>query len=376
MNPEGGGPCQGIRNSIPALQKLGVTNEVVSFDDPGADFLKHDSFKIHAIGQPKGPWLHQPELIPWLLENLPHYDAAIIHGLWLYHGYAVNKAMKALSGKNIRLPKVYVMPHGMLDPYFQKAPGRKLKALRNVLYWKFIESKVINNADGVLFTCQEELLLARQTFSPYRPKKELNVGYGIQAPPAYTTAMDDAFKAACPQLSGSYILFLSRIHDKKGVDILINAYIALNKDNKLPTLVIAGPGLDTPYGKEMAELAQGNTIIFAGMLTGNAKWGAFYGSEAFILPSHQENFGIAVVEAMACAKAVIISNQVNIWREIKEGNGGIVEDDTQQGANKMLKQWLNMSNEQKIEMGLNAQKIYETKFSSEKAAVQLLNRIK
>lgn len=377
MNPEGGGPCQGIRNSIPALQKLGVTNEVVSFDDPAADFLGRDPFTIHAIGNPKGPWLYQPELLPWLLDNLPNYDAVIIHGLWLYHGYAVNKAMKLLAKSNSTLPKVYVMPHGMLDPYFQKAPGRKIKALRNVLYWKFIEGKVINNADGVLFTCEEELLLARQTFSQYKPKKELNVGYGIQAPPAFNEAMKDSFKAVCPDVKGPYFLFLSRIHDKKGVDLLINAYMKAKQTKDVPALVIAGPGLDSPYGKQMVQLAKGcESIFFPGMLTGNSKWGAFYGCEAFILPSHQENFGIAVVEAMACGKPVIISNQVNIWREIVEGHGGIVEDDTDNGALAMMQKWFSMDSKQHATMGQDAKEVYEANFSNEKAATQLLNAIK
>ena len=92
--------------------------------------------------------------------------------------------------------------------------------------------------------------------------------------------------------------------------------------------MIAGPGLDTAFGREMRQLAESlcpqpstltpqPAVFFPDMLTGDAKWGALYGCEAFVLPSHQENFGIAVVEALACGKPVLISNQVNIWREIE-----------------------------------------------------------
>jgi glycosyltransferase involved in cell wall biosynthesis len=76
------------------------------------------------------------------------------------------------------------------------------------------------------------------------------------------------------------------------------------------------------------------------MLEGDAKWGAFYGCEAFVLPSHQENFGISVVEALACDKPVLISSKVNIWREISEDNAGIVEEDTLEGVRRLLRLYL------------------------------------
>jgi hypothetical protein len=75
------------------------------------------------------------------------------------------------------------------------------------------------------------------------------------------------------------------------------------------------------------------------MLSGAAKWGALYGCEAFVLPSHQENFGIAVVEALACGKPVLISDQVNIWREIVEDGAGLVEGDAEEGVEKLLRKF-------------------------------------
>src|SRR5690606_2344552 len=131
MNPASGGPCQGIRNSIPALKKLGVHNEVVSLDPPNAPFLQKDEFPIHAVGPAENPWAYNGRLHSWLLANFSRFDVVIVHGLWLYHGFAVRKAINKYQ-KNINLsgsgkvPKLYVMPHGMLDPYFQKAAGRKL----------------------------------------------------------------------------------------------------------------------------------------------------------------------------------------------------------------------------------------------------------
>jgi len=85
---------------------------------------------------------------------------------------------------------------------------------------------------------------------------------------------------------------------------------------------------------------QGGEIHAVDMLQGDAKWGALYGCEAFVLPSHQENFGIAVVEALACGKLVLISDQVNIGREIVEDGAGLVEGDTEEGVEKLLRQFL------------------------------------
>jgi glycosyltransferase involved in cell wall biosynthesis len=216
------------------------------------------------------------------------------------------------------------MPHGMLDPYFQKAPERKLKAIRNELMWRLTEKKCLNAAEAVFFTCEEERRLAATTFKNYKPRKTINVGYGINAPPVFDELFKTAFEIKCPLLKGKeYWLFLSRIHPKKGIDLLIEAYNELISENhSLPDIVIAGP-TDSEYAQQMVKLAGNNNHIhFSGMLIGDAKWGAFYGCELYVLPSHQENFGIAIVEAMACKKPVVITKNINIWREIEAGNGG------------------------------------------------------
>jgi len=372
MNPKAGGPCQGIRNSIPALKALGVDNEVVCLDAPDAEYLGTDDFTIHTLGVAKGPWAYNKKMIPWLVKNIPNYDAIIIHGLWQFNSYAVFKAVKHLARKTQSPVPYYVMPHGMLDPYFQKAPDRRLKAIRNRLFWSLIEGKVVNNANGVLFTCQEELLLARETFTPYNPKKELNVGYGIQEPPRKTPEILNAFHAACPNIKDTpFLLFLSRIHPKKGVDILVKAYnewLESSEIKKPVKLVIAGPGLETDYGQELQRLVNSNAMLkdkvyFTGMLKGDAKWGAYYNSEAFVLNSHQENFGISIVEALACGKPVLISNKVNIWREIAGEQAGFVEDDTLSGTVKLLTNWDKLSTEQQKGMGISARKTFETLYA-------------
>ena len=197
--------------------------------------------------------------------------------------------------------------------------------------------------------------------------------------------MTKAFLEKCPETqSQPYLLFLSRIHEKKGVDLLVKGYIEVfgkaKKSNlKFPNLVIAGPGLETPYGQEIKKLAMHSelkdSIFFPGMLVKESKWGAFYGCDAFVLPSHQENFGIAVVESLACSKPVLISNQVNIWREIEMGKGGIISDDTASGAQTLLDSWKNMSKEGQLSMGFQARRAFEKNFAIEPAARRLVEAI-
>jgi len=329
MHPSKGGPCQGIRNIIPYFQKQGITTEVVCMDDPNGQYPTVDDFTIYKIGNGRTSYQYQPLLLDWLIKNIANYDVIVVHGIWQYHNLAVYRAVKNLKIKSEKVPKVIIIPHGMMDPYFQKAPDRKIKAIRNELMWRITEKKCLNSADAVFYTCEEEMRLAATTFKGYSPRKTINVGYGIQTPPRYNNEFKLAFEEKCPDTKGKkYWLFLSRIHEKKGVDLLVQAYNKLSKQNAaLPELVIAGPNTSV-YAKQMIKLASNNPKIhFPGMLQGHEKWGAFYGCESYFLPSHQENFGIAIVEAMACQKPVMVSKHVNIFKEIEAGNGGwIVED--------------------------------------------------
>jgi len=129
---------------------------------------------------------------------------------------------------------------------------------------------------------------------------------------------------------------------------------------------MAGPGLETGYGRRMQELAAQlcppSSVHWPGMLTGDAKWGALYQAEAFVLPSHQENFGIAVAEAMACGTPVLISNQINIWREIAQDNAGLVANDTAAGTVQLFRQWQNLSPKDRRRMKSAARSCFNNRF--------------
>ena len=371
MDPRTGGPCQTIRYLAPGAfqQEIADMIEVVCLDDPNSTYLTQESLTIHTLGKGRGPWGYHRALPLWLDNNLPRFDAVILHGLWQYASYALSKAAQGL-----KLPPYFVFPHGMLDPWFQRAPERRLKAIRNWFYWKLIEQHVVRHAEAVLFTCEEEMRLARETFRPYLPKHQVSVGCGVAKPPEFDKKMQEAFEQACPGTKGKpYFLFLGRIHPKKGVDLLIKAYStliasALKHDlSPPPCLVIAGPGLETPYGQQMqslaSELRQPQTVFLPGMLPIDAKWGALYKAEAFVLISHQENFGSAVVESLACGTPTLISNQINIWREIEEDGAGLVSPDTFAGAEQLIRRWQALSQHDKSIMRSSAEAAYEKRFT-------------
>jgi glycosyltransferase involved in cell wall biosynthesis len=323
---------------VPALARLGHPSEIVSLDAPEKSFLAALPPPIHALGPGRLGYAYAPRLLPWLELNAARFDVVIVHGLWQYHGFAVHRAL-ARPGS----PPYFVFPHGMLDPWFKRQ--YPLKHLKKWFYWWPAERRILRGAAAVLFTCEEERRLARQSFagSSYR---ERVVTFGTAAPPDATAGQREAIFSLLPALHGrNYWLFLGRIHPKKGVDLLIDAYAALSAQRITvpPRLVMAGPCADLAYLHALQARAAASCpagmVFWPGMLAGEVKWGALRGAEAFVLPSHQENFGIAVVEALACGTPVLISDQVNIWQEIAADGAGLVEPDTAKGAFALLSRW-------------------------------------
>lgn len=349
MDPRWGGPCQGVRNSLPGMSQAGVSCEVLCADSPDAHWFEADCFPLNALGPSRFNYAYSPLLRPWLESNLHRFDAVIVHTLWQWHGASVLFALNKLKRQGGVTPAFFVMPHGGLDPWYQRDKSRRWKALRNIVYWWAIERRLINSADALLFTSIEEGELARTTFPGYAPKREFCVKYGIPAAPALCEEMDRAFRAAVPNLPRErpYFLYLGRIHPKKGVDRLVEAYAQVlattGSANKVPALVIAGPGGDSAFGSAVKQAVQRNGlekhVHFTGMLEGDSKWGALYGCETGVMCSHQENFGISLVETLSCDRPVLITNKVNIWREIEADGGGFVAEHSRAEFSRLLYDW-------------------------------------
>ncbi len=367
VNPQGGGPMEGVRQRGLRLRELGHSVEVLTLDDPQAAFVNSFPLPVHAMGPGKGSYQYSAKLQPWLLAHARSYDAIVVNGIWQYHSFG---AWRALARMGV---PYFVFTHGMLDPWFKRS--YPLKHLKKWLYWPWGDYRVLRDAQAVLFTSEDERVLARQSFWLYRAREAV-VSYGTKSPPTHAAQLRAQFLAAHPDLQGKRVLlFLSRIQEKKGCDLLIEAFAKVADQDPTLHLLMAGPD-QTGWVAELKALAQArgvaNRISWPGMLQGDMKWGAFYSAEAFVLPSHQENFGIAVAEAMGCGLPVLISDKVNIWREIQADGAGIVNSDTVEGTVQTLKQWLGMKPDAQQAMGLQAKRSFEARFTVDAMAASLL----
>jgi glycosyltransferase involved in cell wall biosynthesis len=372
VNPAAGGPIEGLKQMAAINSQHGHHIEVVSLDPPDAPWVQACPVKCHATGPGHiGNYRYSPRLVPWLRENAHHYDAVIVNGIWQYHVYA---AWKALHGGPV---PYFVFTHGMLDPWFKRT--YPLKHLKKWLVWPWSEYRLLRDAAAVLFTCEEEKHLARQSFWLYRAN-EMVVNYGTSMPPADHGQQVSAFLSKFPQLSNTRnLLFLGRVHEKKGADLLFKAFAqarqAKGSAMDQVRLVMAGPA-DHEYGRQMQALAHklglDDVTVWTGMLQGDLKWGAFRTASAFILPSHQENFGIAVAEALACKVPVLISDQVNIWREIQHDGAGLVDTDTVEGTRRLIERWTDTPTNEWLKMGQKASASFQNRFLMDRAAESLV----
>jgi glycosyltransferase involved in cell wall biosynthesis len=359
--PAAGGTTEAIRKLAQCC--VGAV-EVVCLDDPSAAYVQGQSFPVHALGPPQGGYRWTPRLQPWMAENLARFDGVVIHGLWQYHGYGSYGVVRG------RLPYV-VFPHGMLDPYFKRA--FPLKHFKKQVYWLARERRMLRDARAVCFTTAIERDASAKTFWPggWTPAV---VPLGTSEPGGEPSAQREAFLTRFPGLRGRrFFLFLSRIHRKKGCDLLLDAFGRVTVDTDLD-LVMAGPdeeGLQPALEAQAARLGIAGRVHWTGMLEGDVKWGALRTAEAFVLPSHQENFGIAVVEAMACGVPVIISDKVNIWPEIARDEAGIVKDDSAEGTYQGMAAFLAMRPEERLQMIRNGVDCFRGRFEMRRSAAAL-----
>lgn len=363
LNPVFGGPTDSVRMFAAAHRRAGNEVEVATLDDPAADFSRLPEGEVHAFGPCKGNYHYQPKLEQWLRANCLRFDGVIVNGIWQYHALA---ARRAVAG---RRPYV-VFAHGMLDPYF--AERYPLKHIKKLVYWILHENKNLNRANAVCFTSDEEARVAGRGFPLCRFRRVV-VPYGTIGPQGAPDALKAAFHGAFPSLAGRrYLLFLGRIHPKKGCDLLLEAFARVAPPEL--SLVIAGPD-ETNWRPELEAQADrlgiASRILWTGSLRGDVKWGAFYGAEAFILPSHQENFGIAVADALACGTIALISDKVNIAPDVAAAGAAFVDSDTADGTARLIERFATLPEPDRAAMRTSARACYEERYSLGNAAQEV-----
>ena len=240
---------------------------------------------------------------------------------------------------------------------------------------RWLEYWVLRGAYRVLFTTAEESRLAKQSFWLHRWKGVV-VPYGARRPPKDRTTLLEAFYGQLPEMRGRRImLYLGRIHQKKGCDLLIKSFVKYAALDPELHLMMAGPdqqGWSASLKAIVAAAGLTGRVHWPGMLNGDAKWGAFYASEVFILPSHQENFGIAVAEALGCGLPVLLADKVNIAPEIAADGAGLMEPDTQDGTDRLLRGWIDLDPASREAMRTQALATFERRYDMRKNAVTII----
>jgi glycosyltransferase involved in cell wall biosynthesis len=251
-----------------------------------------------------------------IAETVAGQDVVHLHAPWTPSNVQI-----ARIARRAGVPYVLTI-HGMLDDWCMAVRQTKKR-----LYLALMGRALIDRAAAVHFTAQAELAQARRWFSnprvvvlPYL----FDLSELIELPGKKLA--QDAF--APLRSEKPKILFLSRLHPKKGVELLVEAAAILQRENLALEVIIAGDG--TPqYLQQLRELVRKHdlekTVTFIGLVKGPLKLSVFQAADVFVLPTSQENFGLVLPESLACGTPVITTRGVDIWQDIEAAGGIIVE---------------------------------------------------
>jgi len=320
--PGYGGPSAAVLGMCRAVRGFGVQAEIFTTNVDVDGFLDVP-FRERREFEGVPTTFFPPQLSPRrfrfslpfaraLFHSVRYFDLLHIHSL-----YNFPAAVAAWCCRRCRVPYI-LRPHGTLDPYHFRQ-RRLVKAGYEALF----ERRNLAFAAAVHFTSDEEMRLARMTKWSFQG---VVVPLGVDVPPAAPPDRSIA-ESMWPRCKGKrVVLFLGRLDEKKGLDLLIPAFAKLVRQRPDLHLLIAGPE-NGGYGRTIRALARElrveDAVTFAGMVRWEAKAGAFASAELFVLPSRSENFGVAVVEAMAAGLPVVVSEHVNIAPRIVAAGAGV-----------------------------------------------------
>lgn len=290
--------------------------------------------------------------------DVARFDVVHLHSLYLFHVWAAARACR-------RHGVPYLLrPHGTLDPYL----WNRHRFRKRIIEWAF-QNSVIRGAAALHYTASEEMKLAE----PYvHGASGVVIPNGLDLAEYAELPPPGRVRTEHPEIgSRRIVLFLSRLNFKKGLDLLVPAFAEASRSVNDLHLVIAGPddGMRRETERLIAEARIGSRVTFLGMLDHAQKLAAFRDAAMFVLPSYSENFGIAVVEAMACGVPVAISDKVNIWREVQEAGAGLVAPTKISAVAQQIVQLARLSDAE--EMGARGRRLVEARFGWDKIAHDL-----
>ncbi|MBC7782498.1 MAG: glycosyltransferase [Burkholderiales bacterium] len=324
LDPAAGGPPNVLLRLAAAQAALGHSVATLSYGGAGiADRVAKDLANVPQSSRVENIYLERVGFIERRFslaarakcdELVARFDIVHLHGVWdSVLRYAATAASKH------RVPYM-IAPHGMLDPWSLSQKKLK-KRIALVLMYR----RMLNRAAALhLLNADEESLLA-----PLRlTARKVILPNGIYLDEINPLPEPGSFRKAHPALGDRpYVLFLGRLHFKKGLDYLAAAFAELAGKMLEIDLVVAGPddGEGTNFQRAIAEAGLGARVHLVGPLYGRRKIEAFADAAVFCLPSRQEGFSVAIVEAMACGVPVVISRACH-FPEVQGAGAGIITE--------------------------------------------------
>jgi glycosyltransferase involved in cell wall biosynthesis len=369
IDPGHGGTTEAVR--LLAQMPGPVKSTVLSSDDPASGWGGDWPCPVRLLGPARTKLGWTPNWESGLRDLLLPGTVVVVHGLWQYHALAAARA-----ARRAKVP-VLIFPHGMLDPWAL----RQSRWLKCAAWWAF-NRRVFRQASGVCFTTEDERRLAAPKLGEIHGAQVI-VPLGVEEPPDLLAVLKAEFERAQPALAGTrFFLFLGRLHPKKGCDMLLEAFArwqATDDPGRAAHLRLVGPPSSPQYQVELEQQCQdlglniGSDVSFAGSVTGRDKWRELAAAEVLVLPSHQENFGLVVAEALACGVPVLLSDKVNTAPAIARHGAGRVADDTVAGTLELLQGWSHQSADAKAVARQQARQLYENQFAIQTARQRFLD---
>ncbi len=296
-----------------------------------------------------------------LFKEIKNFDLVHVTAVWNFPIFA-----GSYVSRKFKIPYI-ISPIGTLDPYVFKRKSYILKKI----YYNLILKKDLEKASLIHYTTEYE---KEKTEKYLKIKnKGIVIPRGIELK-EFEYSNDSIFERFHFLKNKKYILFLGRINWKKGLDILIPAFYEISKIYKDIYLLIAGPD-NEGYGEKIKKLIKNygieDKVIFTGPLYGKEKISAFKNAEIFVLPSYSENFGLAVLEAMACGKPCVISNKVGIYKDVEKYDAGIIVETNPRSLYNGIQILLKDEN-LKRRISENAKKIVKNEYDIEKVAEKMI----
>lgn len=324
-----GGPVQSVPTLCKALVSEGHEVHVYTTNVDGTDFLQvptdHpvlvDGVAVHYLpGVNKFGMVISPALVHKVRREICYFDVVHASSMWQSLLWPVTRSAQQYSRP------VVISPRGGLNSY-----AWKIRRLKHRLYWAFIERQNYMRATSLHFTAEMERLQATAIGLRQRSfvvpnginldihRRDETAGFAFRRQLGIS---DDAF----------VILYLGRLHPIKGLDLLISAFSTVAHESIMTFcrplyLVIAGGdegGYRSILENLVMEMQLVSSVFFVGAVDGKGRAAAYSSSDVFVLPSHNENFGMSAVEAMAHRLPLLVSDQVCIAPELAADGAAIV----------------------------------------------------